>query len=236
MEEWREIFGGPYEVSSFGRVRKAKMVNGAVEYRILSQKYIPSGSGGTYFGVALRLNGETRQFRVHRLIALAFIGEGSPGWFVNHRDGNPRNNHISNLEYVTPRENSIHASNLGLLVRGEKHGYAKLTEAQVKEIRHRYYGLNHTLAQMVNDYGVNKSSLHSIIHFKSWNHVPSRYRPLANINFGALKKGKITEYEVREVRRLVSEGVSYRKIQEQFGINPSTINALITGKTWKHVK
>ena len=59
----------------------------------------------------------------HRLVALAFIPnpEGKPT--VNHKDGNKQNNHVSNLEWATMREQQLHAINTGLRViqRGADH-------------------------------------------------------------------------------------------------------------------
>ena len=46
-------------------------------------------------------------FSVHRLVALAFLGRppNEMAWQVHHRDGNPSNNHVDNLEWVTPSQN-----------------------------------------------------------------------------------------------------------------------------------
>ncbi|CAE7037850.1 unnamed protein product [Symbiodinium sp. CCMP2592] len=56
-------------------------------------------------------------YNVHRLVAAAFLGPpADPNcWQVNHLDGDPSNNHLSNLQYVTPAENQRHswATNLG---------------------------------------------------------------------------------------------------------------------------
>ena len=54
-----------------------------------------------------------RSFLVHRLVAGTFIGQPeSANMHVNHKDGNPRNNRLSNLEYATPSENRQHALSL----------------------------------------------------------------------------------------------------------------------------
>ena len=63
----------------------------------------PSG----YFHV--RMGGE--QFYVHRAIACTFLGPppSEDAWQVHHKDGNPGNNHIANLEYVTQSQNIAHS-------------------------------------------------------------------------------------------------------------------------------
>ena len=51
-------------------------------------------------------------FPVHRLVAFAFLGPPPTdlAWQVNHLDGNPSNNRLENLEYVTPSQNILHSS------------------------------------------------------------------------------------------------------------------------------
>ena len=60
---------------------------------------------------------------VHRLVASAFIKDPT-GFVINHLDGNPSNNRVSNLEVVTQKENHLHAIATGLAPLGEKHGRA----------------------------------------------------------------------------------------------------------------
>ena len=49
--------------------------------------------------------GKPRHIRVHRLVALTFIGSVPPGHEVHHVDGDKTHNAATNLQYVTPREN-----------------------------------------------------------------------------------------------------------------------------------
>lgn len=115
QEEWRPILGHDgYEVSNLGRVRSVDRVllqkdahGGVAKFhyhgRILTQ--VPTTGG--YMCVSLdRGNGI---FRVHRLVALAFIPkeEGRP--MINHKDGDPSNNRVDNLEWCDNRENQLHA-------------------------------------------------------------------------------------------------------------------------------
>jgi hypothetical protein len=104
MEElWKPIkgFEGVYDVSSFGRVKNKK------KQTILK----PCDGGIGYLHVCLR----RRTIKVHKAVAEAFLQktEGKP--IINHKDGNKQNNHASNLEYCTQKDNIRHAITTGLM-------------------------------------------------------------------------------------------------------------------------
>jgi hypothetical protein len=103
-EEWREIEfeGYPYAASNMGRIR-------------LKTGGITLGSTRDGYRIC------NTHHLVHRIVALAFIPNPDKKPFVNHIDGNRGNNRISNLEWVTPRENVRHAIATGLKGAG-KHG------------------------------------------------------------------------------------------------------------------
>jgi len=98
----------------------------------------PHLNHGGYPTISLQFDGKRPKYFVHRFVALAFV----PGYFegatVNHKDGVKTNNRADNLEWVTLAENTAHQWETGLVdVRGEKHPSAKLTDAQVREIKAR---------------------------------------------------------------------------------------------------
>lgn len=68
-------------------------------------------SGYEQLGIRM-LNGTRKWFVVHRLVASHFIDNPEDKPHVNHIDGNKLNNHVSNLEWCTPKENMLHAVNV----------------------------------------------------------------------------------------------------------------------------
>jgi hypothetical protein len=90
-----------------------------------------------YEMVNLRKNGKPNPHKVHKIVAQTFLGPRPDGFQINHKDGVKTNNHVSNLEYCTPKQNSQHAYMMGLskAPRGEKHGNCKLSDKSVEEIR-----------------------------------------------------------------------------------------------------
>ncbi len=105
-ENWKQIKGyeGLYEVSDTGKVRR--------DGHILKPCVIDRGKG--YLSVALSKEGKVKKYLVHRLVATAFISNLQNKEQVNHIDGNSLNNVVDNLEWVSNRENTIHAYNTGL--------------------------------------------------------------------------------------------------------------------------
>lgn len=91
-------------------------------YSLLQQFLHPDRTGelaqridrGGYTSVRFQKDGKSRTCWLHRLLAEAFIQNPLDLPEVNHRDGNPLNNRLSNLEWCTHQENCIHAYQLGL--------------------------------------------------------------------------------------------------------------------------
>lgn len=89
---------------------------------------------------------------------------------MNHKDCNRLNNHVSNLEYCTRKQNIQHAmANSKLFNRGEKHGSAKLTESQVKEILF-FKGIL-SGKEVAKNYGIHFSTVYYIWEGKLWKHM-----------------------------------------------------------------
>lgn len=82
-----------------------------VSLRTMTTKMATSNHYGKgYLYVDLYRNNKRKRVYIHRLVAEAFIPNINNKPYVNHKDGNPKNNNVDNLEWCTPLENVIHAS------------------------------------------------------------------------------------------------------------------------------
>lgn len=99
-----------YQISNFGRVKSIKR-KWVLEDIILTT--IVSKSG--YCVVNMMNLGKLKVGKIHRLVAQAFIPNPENKPEVNHKDGNKLNNHVSNLEWCTGKENMQHAYRTGLV-------------------------------------------------------------------------------------------------------------------------
>ena len=116
-EIWKSIkdYEGLYEVSSIGRVRSLDHFrkNGTNGYLQKGKILKPSITGDGYWCVALSKNGKAKNFKIHRLMAVAFFDNFNNKLVINHKDGDKLNNVISNLELCTQSHNIKEAIRLG---------------------------------------------------------------------------------------------------------------------------
>lgn len=114
MEEiWKDIKGyeGLYQVSNKGRVKSLDRYaknNSKLQFRperILKQN-IQNAGRNKRCAVALCKDGIITRFRVHRLVAEAFIPNPDNKPFIDHIDTDSTNNVVENLRWVTAKENS----------------------------------------------------------------------------------------------------------------------------------
>jgi hypothetical protein len=101
-----------YEISTFGRIRS----NYKGEFKIRSM----GDNGHGYYSLSLSHNGVKYQHKPHRLVAEYFLENPNNLPEVNHKDTIKTNNHVTNLEWSTKKENAEHAGKMGKLVRGRR--------------------------------------------------------------------------------------------------------------------
>ncbi len=177
--EYRLVKGFPgYRVGTDGSVWTRHQVGcrGGIgnEWRRLQ----PWTSAAGYKMVALKDPKDSRAgslcFRkkyIHRLLLEAFVGPRPPGMQCCHWDGNPANNDLTNLRWDTTRGNSADGIRLGRSTRGSRHPGAKLTEADIPEIRKlRRSGVSPF--KIAAQFGVCYGTIRHVVIGKYWSHVP----------------------------------------------------------------
>lgn len=123
-EIWVPIIGyeGVYEISNLGRVKSVQRTiehHGAKSgFYNKSEKILSPHRNlarGGYFEVNLWKGNKSKNFKIHRLVANAFIPNQENKSEVNHKDGDKSNNCVNNLEWATSQENINHAWNNNLI-------------------------------------------------------------------------------------------------------------------------
>lgn len=118
IEIWKDVKGyeGMYQVSDSGRVkslaRTVERSDGTV--RPVCEKILTcSISTDGYVQCKLCSDGQYKTVKVHRLVAEAFLPKAEDGFEVNHIDCDRRNNHVSNLEWMSHGDNVRYAISCG---------------------------------------------------------------------------------------------------------------------------
>lgn len=117
-EEWKDVVGyeGLYKVSSLGRVKRLRL-----RTKLMSEYCNLSHCSDGYLRIRLTRRGVHKAHYVHRLVAIAFIGNEECKPFINHKNGVKNDNVMPNLEWCTTSENHRHA----FRVLGRKHSGGK---------------------------------------------------------------------------------------------------------------
>lgn len=176
MEYWRFIKDcksryGRYRVSNLGRVK-----NG------LGNESKPHKHKKGYVLISLTYDGKEKRRQLHRLVALAWIPNPDNLPQVNHKDGDKKNNRVSNLEWCTNLQNMQHAWSTGLMsnVTGgiPPVTYGLIPDEHVREIRNakviKGFGSKNAETnrkELAKKYGVSIHVIKDIRLGKSYRHV-----------------------------------------------------------------
>lgn len=213
-EVWRPAVGyeGILEVSNHGRVKRLGYI-GKRGQRYTEYIIKPSECNGYLFIGTRDKTGKQKSPRVHALVAEAFLGKRPKGKVVNHIDFNKQNNHISNLEYVTHRENIQHSA------RHARAGNSQLSVEQVQSIRSlvsRDPAMD--LGQLSAVSGIPLATIRGILSMRSYIHVPNRDGSAPQpVPYGYGKP-----LCVEDVEDLKTLGLSIPEIGDFYGVDYST--------------
>lgn len=255
-ERWVPIKGyeGVYEISSYGRCRSITRETQFGNQTKLIPTIIlkPKKRKKRYSSYSLSKDGQIGYFMIHRLVAIHFILNPDNKPCVNHKDGNKWNNHVSNLEWVTYKENNGHAMKTGLRTHvlgdwsrrpenkpflsqknsGDGNPTAiKLNVEQkafVIECGQKGYSARYTrlLFNQKFDYHV----------LKSCSVIKRTFKEANIVNPFRIKKGhKITADIARCIRAKAQAGECKETIADEYQLTKGMVQSIINFKSWKHV-
>lgn len=199
IEVWKDIEGyeGRYQVSNKGRVKSLprKLWNGEGWFDYEGKIFTPRLDNHKYPMVDLTTKGKTKIYRIHRLVAKAFIPNPNGYNVVNHIDCNTENNNVDNLEWCTHKHNTQHAL---------KHGGLKNLMKRVKVLETgEIYPSIHECARAMTEYNVDFRHVSACMKGKLKSH--------AGFHFAALFDG--TNNTIKEIEDIIGEMCdSYCKI------------------------
>lgn len=178
-EIWKPIpqTNGLYLISNKGRLKSVERVTKAPKgatriHKEIIRKLVLNSNG--YYSINILIDQKLQTFRVHRLMAEAFIPNPENKEQVNHINGIKDDNRLENLEWSTRSENALHSyrviGNKVTPLRGEMNGNAKLTAEDVLEIR-RVHSITKNATEIARRYGVHHSLISNIVNGKLWKHL-----------------------------------------------------------------
>lgn len=174
-------------------------------YNPLGKKLVPVVTKKGYHHVKVVIKGKMKTMKVHRLVAQTYIDNPENKPFVNHIDGNKQNNSLCNLEWVTPKENSLHAVEVLGIGRGATHSQVLHSE----EIIHKICKLlqeNYRNIDIAKELNVPRELISRIRMGKNWKDISCFY------NINPSRRANISDETVTWICKKLEEGLSSKEI------------------------
>lgn len=136
FENWLPIpeYEDLYEIDTFGNIksldRKVRNNNG---FRVIKGKILkPKLDDKGYYRIGLTKNKKQKFYFIHRLVALTFIPNPNNYPIINHKDSNPKNNYVENLEWCDSKYNNNYGN------RNKKIGVANSKKVKQYDLKGNY--------------------------------------------------------------------------------------------------
>jgi predicted DNA-binding protein YlxM (UPF0122 family) len=242
-EIWKDILGyeNLYKISNYGNI---------ISYRIYKTGKLmkPSTDKDGYLQIGLRdIDRKRKWFRMHRLVAIAFIENPLNLPKINHKDGKVNNNYVENLEWCDDSWNNKYRHILNPdIFKGENCPHTKHTNEEILQIYNLAWEEELTQKEIANMFNVTRKYVSNIKRGSSWTSVThhdsiKRYRKQGGfpIHVCAGEKNgsaKLTNNQVLEIYELVwNSTLSYGEIAKKFNVTTVCIGSIKHGKTWNSI-
>jgi hypothetical protein len=160
---FREIPGWPeYEINQDGLIRRIAPATGTRPGKQVKWNMLNNG----YFKVALCRNCKSKEYLVHRLVAMTFIGDPT-GKDVCHYDGDKSNNSLENLRIDTRKGNMADQIRMGKTPRGEKCGSNKYPTHVIKKVKEEL-AAGVSTAEIASKYNLPRPTIYGIKSGANW--------------------------------------------------------------------
>ena len=169
-EIWKDIedYEGFYQVSNFAQVRGLDRTRwtGQTYSKVTGRVSAQSDNNG-YKQVSLWKNNKGKMYKVHRLVARAFIGVCPTGYDCCHINGIKDDNRVENLKYGTRSENEMDKVGHGKDQRGIKHWNSKLTPKHITVIK-QLYDLRISQQKIAELFGLTQQGVYDVLKGNTW--------------------------------------------------------------------
>lgn len=174
---------------------------------------------------------------LHRLVLEAFVGPCPEGMVCRHKNGNSKDNRLSNLAWGTYEENEKDKHTHGTRHTGENHHNAVLRNSDISKI-HREYNKGKSVPELSKKYNTCIPTIWKIIRGESY--IDAQPTKLPSIRHDWVKgskryNAKLTEKDIPEIRKAVKNGESHRSIAKRYKVAHGQIWQIVSGRAWKHV-
>lgn len=145
QEVFKDIrnYEGLYQISNYGRVKSLPKSdgNGKRERILKTDTSKLNSTGVSYHRISLSAKGKVTRYSVPQLVAQHFLEPDISRVSINHIDGNPSNNHYTNLEWCTCKENMQHAYQTGLSTHAQIIATQKASESNSVKMQNKLFNL-----------------------------------------------------------------------------------------------
>lgn len=167
---WSHIDGynGFYIISEYGHVI-------SLPRTVIRQNQYPSGKtlkvsgfllkqhiSNDRFQVPISKNGHYKKLYPHKLVAASFIKQPPNSIVVNHKDGNPLNNHFTNLEWTSNSQNQLHCYKNKLRVSKSGSNHWRSKKVEMGDANGNVIGLFGSTGDIFREYNLSMSSISNV--------------------------------------------------------------------------
>ena len=211
-EIWKDIkdYDGLYQVSNTGKIKSLeRWIDRKCKGKRWQEEKIlkPLVNKHGYLHVGLHKNGKIKNYLVHRLVAEAFIQNPNNYPQVNHKDENPSNNFVNNLEYCDAKYNSNYGTRNERVAEKMK-GKHRSEETKIK----------------MSEAHKGKTT------WMKGKHLSDEHKRKISKKLTNGKKSKLVLQMDKNTNKVIAEFPSAMEVQRQLGYNQGNISECCNGK------